>query len=49
MDEKKIYKEFTAKVIRAGTITIPSEIREIYNINEKDFVKIKLIAVIKKK
>jgi len=49
MDEKKIYKEFTAKVIRAGAITIPSELRTVHDINENDFVKIKLIAVIKKK
>lgn len=38
--------EFTRRIYEDGKITVPKELRQLQNIREGDFVRIKLIEVI---
>jgi bifunctional DNA-binding transcriptional regulator/antitoxin component of YhaV-PrlF toxin-antitoxin module len=41
-------EEFVARVFRGGKVTVPKRLRELFDIEDDDYVRLALVEVVKK-
>jgi bifunctional DNA-binding transcriptional regulator/antitoxin component of YhaV-PrlF toxin-antitoxin module len=41
-------EEFVARVFKGGKVTVPKRLRELFDVNDDDYVRLALVEVVKK-
>ncbi|MEM3623345.1 MAG: hypothetical protein QXR76_06215 [Candidatus Bathyarchaeia archaeon] len=41
-------EEFVARVFKGGKVTVPKRLRELFDVNDGDYVRLALVEVLKK-